>query len=411
MSNDFQASSLNARPLHGVRVLDLSRVLAGPYAAMMLADLGAEVIKVENPAHGDDSRTYTAPERDGHAVYFLTVNRGKKSVALDLKSPGGRDAFLALVAQSDVVVENFRTGVMERLGLGYEDLRAVRPSLVMCSISGYGRDGPNVNVPGYDPVIQAESGLMSMTGEPDGDPMRIGISLVDMVSGLYASNAIAAALRATERTGLGRFIEVPLLETGLNMLVNFAGGYLITGDEPRRVGNSNQIAQPVGLFEAQDGPVVIAAGNDIQFARLCKDVIQRSDLVDDPRFADNARRVANKEALKGEIEAALSAAPRSDWVRRLRDAGVPAGPVQGIAEALDSEPVRQRGAVQSVSHSALGSYPAVMTPQRFAETEDVDLSGAPLLGEHTRQVLAEIAGISYAEIDVLVASGAARVCE
>ena len=205
------------RPLDGIRVLDLSRVLAGPYAGLLLADMGAEVIKVENPKHGDDSRTFTIPSHQGHAVYYLSVNRNKKSVALDLKAPEGKAAFLKLVAKSDVVVENFRTGVMERLGLDYETLKAIRPDIVVCSISGYGRDGPNVDVPGYDPVAQAESGLMAMTGDPNGPPTRVGISLVDMITGLYASNAISAALRHKEQTGEGRFIELSLFETGINL--------------------------------------------------------------------------------------------------------------------------------------------------------------------------------------------------
>lgn len=401
------ASSLASRPLEGIRVLDLSRVLAGPYAGLMLADMGAEVIKIENPEHGDDSRTFTRPSHNGHAVYFLTVNRNKKSVALDLKAPAGREAFLKLVAKADVVIENFRTGVMERLNIDYDTLKTIRPGLIFCSISGYGRDGPNVNVPGYDPVAQAESGLMAMTGAADGEPTRIGISLVDMCSGLYASNAISAALRHKERTGEGRFIEVSLFETGLNMLVNFGEQYLTTGIEPSRVGNTNQIAQPAGVFEALDGPFMVTIGNDAQYLRLCIDV-GRPELATDPRFATNDARVTNTADIREIFGAIFKDLPRADWIARLREAGVPCGAVATVAEALDSELTAARGTVQPVTHTGMGSYRAVMTPPRFHDTKPVSLEGAALLGEHTRQVLRDVAGMPEAEITALINAGTAR---
>lgn len=396
------------RPLDGVRVLDLSRVLAGPYAGLMLADLGAEVIKIENPAHGDDSRTFTIPSHNGHAVYFLTVNRNKKSVALDLKAPDGKAAFLKLVANSDVVIENFRTGVMERLGLDYETLKAIRPDIVFCSISGYGRDGPNVEVPGYDPVAQAESGLMAMTGDPNGPPTRAGISLVDMITGLYASNAISAALRQKELTGEGRFIELSLFETGINMLVNFGHQYLMTGNEPTRAGNGNQVAQPAGVFEASDGPFMVTIGNDAQYARLCRDVVGRPDLVDDPRFVDNNNRVANTVAIRDIFGEIFREKTRAEWVTQLRAGGVPCGSVATVAEALDSDLVTARGAVQPVTHTEMGSYPAIMTPARLHDTESVSLAGAALLGEHTREVLREVAGMGDTDIAALIEAGFAR---
>jgi len=403
-----EASKLAKRPLEGVRVLDLSRVLAGPYAGLMLADLGAEVIKIENPQHGDDSRTFTIPNQGGHAVYFLTTNRNKKSVALDLKAPEGKAAFLKLVANADVVIENFRVGVMERLGLDYETLKAVREDIIVCSISGYGRDGPNVQVPGYDPVAQAESGLMAMTGDADGEPMRVGVSVVDMVCGLYASNAVSAALRHKEVSGEGRFIELSLHETGLNMLVNFGSQYLITGSEPTRAGNVNQVAQPAGVFEASDGPFMITIGNDVQYRRLCDDVIGRPEMATDPRFVTNNERVANTAAIREILSAIFGERPRSEWVERLRANGVPCGAVASVAEALDGDLVKARRAVQPVTHADLGSYPAIMTPPRLHDTEAVDLTGAPLLGEHTREVLAEVAGMDEAEIAVLVDAGHAK---
>ncbi len=397
------------RPLDGIRVLDLSRVLAGPYAGLLLADMGAEVIKVENPKHGDDSRTFTIPSHQGHAVYYLSVNRNKKSVALDLKAPEGKAAFLKLIANSDVVVENFRTGVMERLGLDYETLKSIRPDIVVCSISGYGRDGPNVDVPGYDPVAQAESGLMAMTGDPNGSPTRVGISLVDMITGLYASNAISAALRHKEQTGEGRFIELSLFETGINMLVNFGHQYLITGQEPTRAGNGNQVAQPAGVFEASDGPFMLTIGNDVQYARLCNDVVGRPDLATDPRFVDNNSRVANTAAIREVFEEIFREKTRAEWVKVLRAGGVPCGSVATVGEALDSDLARTRGAVQDVSHSDIGSYPAIMTPARLHGTEPVDLTGAALLGEHTREVLRSVAGLADADVEALIEKGIARV--
>lgn len=399
---------LAKRPLDGVRVLDLSRVLAGPYAALMLADLGAEVIKVENPAHGDDARTFTIPSHNGHAVYFLTVNRNKKSVALDLKAPIGKAAFLKLVANSDVVIENYRVGVMERLGLDYDTLKSVRPGIIVASISGYGRDGPNVNVPGYDPVLQAESGLMAMTGDPNGPPTRIGISLVDMVTGLYASNAVAAALRHKEQTGEGRFIELSLFETGLNMLVNFGSQYLLTGVQPTRAGNGNQVAQPAGVFEAADGPFMVTIGNDMQYARLCNDVVDRPELVDDPRFLTNNDRVANTAAIRETFGEIFRQKSRAEWVKLLRAGGVPCGQVATVAEALDSDLTKTLGTIQPVTHSEMGSYPAVMTPIRLHDTEAVNLAGGALLGEHTREVLRDLAGLSEREISAMLEAGIAR---
>ncbi len=395
------------QPLAGITVLDLSRVLAGPYCSLLLADTGAEVIKIENPAGGDDSRRFSRPDHSGHSIYFLTVNRNKKSVALDLKHPDGRAAFLKLVAAADVVLENFRTGVMERLGLGYETLREVRPSLVFCAISGYGRDGPNANVPGYDPVAQAETGLMSMTGEADGPAMRTGSSLVDMVCGMFAAQAITAALRDVERTGEGRFIEASLHEAGLNMLLNFAGSCLITGVSPTRAGNTNQVAQPAGVYQAADGPLMIAVANNRQFQRLCREVLDRPDLAEDPRFIENASRVADTAALTEELSRTLAARPRDEWVKRMRAADVPAGVVATVAQALAADIVATRGTVCEVSHTAVGSYPALMSPVRLHDTEPTSRVGAPLLGEHTRDVLRRLGRLSDTEVEALVAAGVA----
>jgi crotonobetainyl-CoA:carnitine CoA-transferase CaiB-like acyl-CoA transferase len=395
-------------PLAGVTVLDLSRVLAGPYCGLMLADMGADVIKIEHPEGGDDTRSFLHPNLHGISTYFLTINRNKRSVALDLKAPSGKAAFLKLVARADVVVENYRTGVMERLGLGYETLKAIRPSLIYCAISGYGRSGPNVDVPGYDPIAQAEGGLMSMIGEPDGRPMRVGPSVVDLVTGLYAAQAVAACLRHVALGGEGRLIELALHETAMNMLANHGGGYLLTGRNPTRTGNANQVAQPADVYEAQDGPLVMACITQAQFVALCNDVIDRPDLLADERFAKGAGRLANVAELGRILSDVFATAPRDHWISALRAAGVPAGAVATVAEALSSELVEARGAVREVVHRTAGGYRALTTPARLHDTQPLPPQGAPELGEHTRDVLATLGGLSETEIDELTRSGAVR---
>ena len=395
-------------PLSGVTVLDLSRVLAGPYCGLMLADMGAEVIKIEHPEGGDDTRSFLHPNFHGISTYFLTVNRNKKSVALDLKAPAGKAAFLKLVERADVVVENYRTGVMERLGLGYETLKALRPSLIYCAISGYGRSGPNVDVPGYDPIAQAEGGLMSMIGEPDGRPMRVGPSVVDLVTGLYAAQAIAASLRHVALGGEGRLVELALHETAMNMLANHGGGYLLTGRNPTRTGNANQVAQPADVYEAKDGPFVMACITQAQFVALCNGVIDRPALLSDERFGTGAARLANVKALGDALAIVFATGSRDHWIARLRAAGVPAGAVATVAEALTSELVDARNAVREVVHRSAGPYQALLTPARLHDTQALPPQGAPELGEHTREVLTALGGLTSTEIDELIHSGAAR---
>lgn len=397
-------------PLAGVRVLDLSRVLAGPYCALTLADMGAEVIKIESPEGGDEARGF-APMHPGdktQSVYFLGVNRNKCSVALDLKSVGGRDAFLALVDKSDVLVENFRTGVMERLDLGYDTLKARRPGLIYCAISGYGRSGPNIEVPGYDPIAQAESGFMSLIGEADRPPVRTGPSVVDMVTGLFASQAITAALRHVALTGEGRFIEATLQETALNMLLNFAGMHLASGANPTRSGNTNQVVQPAALFEASDGPFIVTVTNDRQFARLCREVILRPELAEDERFKSNSARVTNGAELRSILGNAFRKGKRAELIAKLREAGVATGAVATVAESLGSELTAARNAVAEVSHSSLGHYRALKSPARLHNTVAPAPVGAPLLGEHTRDVLRAVGGLSPEAIEALIASGQAK---
>jgi crotonobetainyl-CoA:carnitine CoA-transferase CaiB-like acyl-CoA transferase len=395
-------------PLAGVTVIDLSRVLAGPYCTLLLADMGAEVIKIENPDGGDDTRAFTEPNLKGVSTYFLTINRNRRSVALDLKSAAGREACLKLVANADVVVENFRTGVMERLGLGYDVMKERRPSLVYCAISGYGRSGANVDVPGYDPVAQAESGLMSMIGEPDGQPTRVGPSIIDLVAGIYAAQAVSAALRHTALTGVGRFIEVTLHETGLNMLANFAGAHLIAGQNPTRTGSANQVAQPINVYDAADGPFMMTVANQAQFVKLCRDVLQRPEWLEPERFAQNSARLAKVDELTRLLNGIFVTRPREEWVARLRQAGVPAGVVASVAEALGTALVRDRETVREVRHREAGAYRVLRTPARLHGSEPLPPVGAPELGEHTREVLGSIAGMSESDIDALIAAGAAK---
>ena len=395
-------------PLAGVTVLDLSRVLAGPYCGLMLADMGADVVKIENPDGGDDSRTFSEPSLNGVSTYFLSINRNKQSVALDLKAPAGKAAFLRLVERADVVIENFRTGVMERLGLGYETLKELRPSLVYCAISGYGRSGPNIEVPGYDPVAQAESGLMSMIGDPDGPPMRVGPSIVDLVTGLYAAQAIASALRHSALTGQGRLVETTLHDTGMSLLANFAGAYLMTGRMPTRTGNFNQVVQPAGVYDASDGPFMLAVVTEAQFRKLCQDVLARPDLLADPRFARNPGRLQHLEALTAILSAIFATRTRAEWVEAIRAAGVPAGAVASVAEALDGDVASARGAVLDVVSEEAGPYRSLRTPSRLHDTEPLPNTGAPALGQHTRAVLAGMGGMTAAEIEALIAAGIAR---
>ncbi len=321
-------------PLGELTILDFSRVLAGPFATMMLADLGATVIKVERPGIGDETRAWGPPYDDhGQATYFQAVNRNKDSVVLDLATGGDVERARGLAAGADVVVENFRPGVMERLGLGYEQLSAGHPAVVYCSITGFGA-GRGAELPGYDLLVQALGGLMSITGSPEGEPQKVGVALVDVLAGLFASVGILAALRHRDRTGEGQRVEVNLLSSLLGALVNQASGYTIAGVVPGRMGNAHPSISPYELYETGAGDLVLAVGNDRQFAALCE-VIGAPELTADDRFASNAARVANRAALRAELVARLAAAPAADWARRLTAARVPAGEVNDLSGAFE----------------------------------------------------------------------------
>ncbi|HLH67337.1 MAG TPA: CoA transferase [Solirubrobacteraceae bacterium] len=331
-------------PLGRLRVLDLSRILAGPFATMVLADLGAEVIKVERPGTGDDTRSWGPPfDERGEATYFHAVNRNKRSVVLDLRSPAGAARARELALAADVLVENFRPGLMDGLGLGYETLQAANPRLVYCSITGFGAGG-GAALPGYDLLVQAVGGLMSITGEPDGPPQKVGVALVDVLAGLFATVGILAALRERESSGRGQRVEVDLLSSLLAALVNQASAYTVAGVVPRRMGNAHPSISPYELYETGDGDLVVAVGNDRQFAALCE-VIGAPQLASDPRFSDNSLRVSNREALRAELVGRLAAGSAREWARRLTEARVPAGVVNDVrgafalAESLGLDPI------------------------------------------------------------------------
>jgi crotonobetainyl-CoA:carnitine CoA-transferase CaiB-like acyl-CoA transferase len=361
-----------------VRVLDLSRVLAGPYCTMLLSDLGADVVKVERPGGGDETRSWGPPFAGGEAAYFLAVNRGKRSVAVDLARPEGREIVLRLARWADVVVENFRAGTSERLGLGYEELARENPGLVHCSITGFGNDRP-----GYDFVVQAESGLMAITGEADGPPLKVGVAVVDVLAGYAAATAILGALLEREQSGRGKRLEISLLDTALSALVNVGQSALVTGTSARRFGNAHSSIVPYQTFAAADGEVAVAAANDGLFARLCA-ALGRPELAEDERYRTNDRRVEHRDELTAELRAVFATRSSDEWVERLDAAGVPVGKVRGVLEALgDARTV-------TVAHPTAGELPLVITPVGPAEAP----LPPPLLGEHTREVLEEL---GYAE--------------
>jgi crotonobetainyl-CoA:carnitine CoA-transferase CaiB-like acyl-CoA transferase len=374
---------LSRGPLAGLLVADFSRVLAGPFATMLLGDLGAEVVKVEHPDGGDETRGWGPPFLGEHSTYYLSVNRNKRSVALDLRREPDLEAALALAGRADVLVENFKAGALERLGLGYQRVAAANPGLVWCSISGFGR-GPGAELPGYDFLVQAMSGLMSITGPP-GEPTKVGVALVDVLTGLYAATGVLAALRERDRTGRGQLVEVSLLGSALASLVNQASSFLCTGRPPPAMGNRHPSITPYETLATADRPLVVAVGNDGQFARLCR-AVGRPEAAQDPRFATNRARVEHREALVATLEEALAARGAADWVAVLGDAGVPCGLVNSVGEAFA---LAERLGLDPVV--AAGGVPQVANPIRLAATPATYRRPPPALGEHTAEVLAWLA--------------------
>lgn len=393
-------------PLEGIRVLDLSRVLAGPWATMSLADLGAEVWKIENIKGGDDTRAWSVPSYKGVSTYYLCANRGKHSIAVDLKDPQGLKIVLDLAAKADVIVENFRAGTADRLGLGYDAIKAKNPCVIYCSISGYGQTGPERDRPGYDFIMQAESGLMSITGEVGGPPNRLGVAFTDVVAGMVATQSILAALYQRRESGKGQYIDVALLDSALNMLINVGTGYLNAGVKPGRFGNAHPTVVPYQVFEASDGVFALAVGNDRMFADFCNDVLGKPDLARDPRFTTAHGRAIHRQDLIPGIEELLRQKPCQHWLDACQRASVPAGRVKTVSEALESASVTERGVVQSLDHPELGPIRLIRAAHGLSAQSKATLKPPPMLGEDTRTVLSRVLGLDETSTDDLIASGA-----
>ena len=400
----MSATTTAAGPLAGVRVLDLTRVLAGPYCTALLADLGAEVIKVESPGAGDDARSL-GPFRDGESVYFSILNRDKRSVTLNLKRVEAQGVLLDLVEHADVFIENFRPGVAERLGIGHEAVRARNPRIVYASISGFGQSGPLSQLPAYDLVIQAASGLMSLTGEPEGEPTKVGESIGDLVAGLYAAFAITTALRTVERTGRGDYLDVAMLDCLMSLEVTAQSQLAATGVAPGRVGNRHPLSTPFGTYRARDGHVVIAAANDDVYARVAG-MVDDASLLEDERFASDESRTRHEPLLRGRIEAWTSSRSADEIVARARELGVPCSRIANLSEAMASEQLAARASVTTMDHPVVGAVSYVGQPVRFASFEPVGPAPSPRLGGDTADVLASVLGRSAEEIAHLQRVGA-----
>lgn len=376
-------------PLDDITVLDFSRVLAGPYCTMQLADLGARVIKIEQPGRGDDTRAWGPPFVNGESAYFLSVNRNKESVALDLKAPATRPVIDALLARADVVVENFRPGTMARLGLGYAAVAAAHPRIVYCSISGFGQTGPRSIEPGYDAMMQAEGGLMSITGPPDGSPYRVGVAIGDIATGMFAVQGILAALLARARTGRGQRVDIAMLDAVTSLLTYQASSAFATGTTPVRMGNRHPSIAPYDTFAAADGEFVLSVGNDDQFRRMC-DVLNAPALARDRRFTTNADRVRNCEALREELSGWLGKWERDELLTALTRAGVPCGAVRSVTEALADPQLEAREMIVPLEHVTAGAITVLGTPLKLSETPASVRTPPPALGQHTESVLREL---------------------
>jgi crotonobetainyl-CoA:carnitine CoA-transferase CaiB-like acyl-CoA transferase len=390
-------------PLEGLLVVDFTRVLSGPYCTMLLADMGARVIKIEQPGRGDDTRAWGPPFAGAESAYFLSINRNKESLTVDLKQPEGRRIVERLLDRADVLVENFRPGTTDRLGLGYEASAARWPRLVYCSISGFGQTGPRRDEPGYDAVIQAESGLMSITGERDGPPVRLGVAIADIVAGMSAAHGIALALLARARTGRGQRVDIGMLDATAGLLTYQAASYFVTGEPPRRLGNTHPTIVPYETFAAADGDLIITVGNDDIWRRFC-DAIEAPSLASDARFADNRARLAHYDELKPLLAARLRSRTRAEWIERFAAARVPCGSVKDIGEALTDPQIAARSMIERVEHAALGAIRVLGVPIKLSETPGSVRTAPPTLGQHTDQILREDLGLTDEAIAALRAS-------
>lgn len=388
-------------PLEGVRVLDLSRVFAGPLCGMVLADFGAEVIKVEHPGRGDDTRDWGM--RIGHTetTYYNSMNRNKRSITVDLQTPEGVKIIHDLLPQCDVVIQNFKTGGAEKLGLGYAQLKAIKPDLIYCSVAGYDSSGPEAKRPGYDLVIQGEAGLMALNGEASQPPLKFGVAAVDMMTGMYAAQAVLAALFRRSTTGQGRHIEMALYDCGLMITGYYGLDAMLLGHDPQRYGNAHPSIVPYGMYDAADGPLIIAVGNNSQFDKFCRQVIERPDIVEDPRFATNVERAKNRLALGPMLKELIASFPRDLLLQRLTAAGIPCGRVAGLHEALTSERTRRGGLLQEMPHPVAGSTHVFAPPYRLDGQRLPIRHAPPTLGEATREVLQQLLQLPESELQAL----------
>lgn len=408
---DDRTSQPTAQALAGIRVLDLSRVLAGPWATQTLGDLGAEVIKIEKPGEGDDTRGWGPPwlaDGEGRptreSAYFLTANRNKRSVTIDMATPEGQALIRRLAATSDVVVENFKVGGLKRYGLDHESLSAVNPRLVYCSITGFGQDGPEAGRAGYDFMIQGMSGLMSVTGSPDTEPQKIGVALVDILTGLNAAIAVLAALEQRHRTGRGQHIDVALFDVAVASLANQALNFLVGGTAPRRLGNAHPNIVPYQAFETADGHLILAVGNDAQFARFCR-IADLPDIAADLRFSTNRDRVAHRDELIPRVAGALKRQTTGEWLAMLDAAGIPAGPINTIAQAFAEPQALARGLAMNLPHALGGIAPGVRSPLRLGDCPPGTPLAPPTLGQHTDEVLETLLGLGPEERAALRGAG------
>lgn len=398
-----------------IKVLDLTRILAGPWATQNLADMGAEVIKIERPIHGDDTRSWGPPflkDAEGNETrdssYFLSANRGKKSVTCDLAQPEGQELIRALAKEADVVVENYKVGTLARYGLAYEDLKKINPRLVYCSVTGFGQDGPYAALPGYDFVFQGMGGLMSITGQPDGtpgdEPMKVGIAISDLLTGMYATTAILGALEYRHLSGAGQYIDLSLLDCMVTVNSYMAINYFLSGNMPRRMGNAHANMVPYQVFRCKEGSMILAVGNDSQYRSFCK-VIGREDLAADERYASAANRNRNRAILIPQLAEMLLAKSMAEWVELLEAANVPCGPIYDMQQVFEDPQVQHRGMKLSLPHGAGVQAPAVASPLRFSDTPIEYGRAAPTLGEHTDAVLADKLGLDAERIVALRAKG------
>lgn len=395
--------------LAGIRVADFSHFIAGPLASMILADMGAEVIKIEKIDGGDDFRRLGPAVTSEEGAPYLWANRNKRGIALDLRQTEGRAVARAIVAKSDLLLENFSAGVMARFGLDYETLARDHPRLIYCAVSAYGRTGPLADRLGFDPITQAEAGFMAVNGEPEGFGLRAGPSIMDMSTAMMASNAMLAALFARERTGRGQYVECSLFDQAVTMVGFHALNYLVSGKEPQRFGNNSRDTVPTAAFATADGPIYLACANDRTWHRLAEQVLGRADWARDPEYATTPARVRNRDRLLEEVGAVLRQAPRAHWLEKMRSAGVPAGAINSVAEAFDGPDIAARGLVSHIPHPTVGSVPNVALTIRMRDTPLAPPVAAPTLGQHTREVLRDLLGYDDAAIAGLAERGVVRL--